>query len=500
MRWSGQVRAVFVKDLRQVWWMIGLLGAVMLMALLRVTVLQPAVNESFGWYDTLIPVLILWIMSAVVRADAPAMSTAFWSTQPLKTSAVVTAKLLQVVVIGALAISGAAVMLRWWGIGWADVPSTVVVTGIATVTIATAGALFAALSAHTRAVLLGAVVTIGAFFALSYFWPAWYLPLRGDWGRMAWLVVIVVNITALLRLYRLREVAFMWRVGGGVLVAATVLSAIVATQIAQYADTPRVAAPPLTLSVDPVPGTGNAFSVDLEGLVSSAHDIKIVDAILSIDLPDGSSVSLPVLASSVRFATAFSRRPENDGSATPQARPRTLRASSTSRTIEAWSRLRVPGARVRFDGTVVEFASEEQRRIPLVSAVLPVIRRGERQELRMVAGDSARMAVLTSRRFLDQRARTSSPASQIIFDLEFRLVERATGMVVGAIQHHTNGGSAMDALPGLSIIDLRAELRPPTRTLLSATDTSWWSTHDLVIMAAAPRRAYRVHAETVVGR
>ena len=242
MRWGGQVRAVLRKDLRQVWVFSALLLGVMLLTILQEKASQSDLHTSFMWFNTVIPVLILGIMSAVVRADPPAVSNAFWSTQPLQPSAVATAKLLHAVLIGVLTMSGAAAMMRSWGPGSADVSGTVVLTGISAATFSLAAAFFATMSSDARGALLGAALTLAAFFALDRFWPSLLSRPGSVWWRVAYLAVLAADVTALVRLYRRREVAQQWRVGSGVLVAATVLCALAASRAALDGNMPRVAA------------------------------------------------------------------------------------------------------------------------------------------------------------------------------------------------------------------------------------------------------------------
>lgn len=499
MTWGGQVRVVFVKDLQQVWWMLALLAAAMVMTVVRLTVTQPDIGDSFGWYDTLLPLLILWLVTAVVRSDPPAVSTAFWATQPLETSAVAVAKLLQTVIVTGLVIGGVTAILRWWGIAWGDVPTTATVTAIGTMTLAIATAVFAALGANGRGILVGLVLTLASLFALGQWLPVSPWRLSGDATRALWVAFLAADVVILLRLYRMREVSLQWQAAGLIAGAGTVLCAVAASQASSYPMTPGVVAPQLSMTVDPIPATVKPFTVTLDGLVTPAEQLVIRDATIRVVLPDGTSRVLPVLSSENRYAAVSAPPAVRSPGAAPQPRQRTLRASSPLNITE-WTRLRVPGARVTFDGTIVEFAREEQQRVPLVSGVLPPAQPGLQRELQMIVGDTALLATITSRWFMDQRARTMPTALGMSTDLEFRLVDRATRAVGERLDTHSSGGFGTLALPGIRISDTRAELRPPQRLLGSASDTSWWSAHEIAIMALVVRRVYRVHAETVVGR
>jgi hypothetical protein len=499
MTWAGQVRVVFAKDVRHVWWMLGLLAVVIAMTASRMTVAQPEIGASFGWYDTFIPLFILWIVLAVVRADPPATSTAFWATQPLVTSAVATAKLLQAVIVTGMVLGGVTLILRWWGIAWRDVPTTLMVTATGTMTLALATAVLATVGANVRGVLVGMALIAASLFTLVKWLPVSPSGLSADLARALWALLFAADVLLLLRLYRLREVSVPWQAGGIFLGAGTILVAIAAAQASPFAMTPGVVVPQLSMTVDPMSAAVKPLTVTLEGLVTPAAQIAIRNATLRVDLPDGSSRVLPVVATGNRYAAVNEPSAGRSPNGTPQPRQRTLRASSPL-TITEWSRLRMPGARVAFDGTIVEFAREEQQRVPLVSAVLPPAQPGVRQTLQMVVGDTALLAIFTSRWFMDQRARATPMADGMLADHEFLLVDRATGTVGEGLLKESHGGFDALALPGIQISDNRAELRPPQRLLKHASDTSWWAAHEIAITALVVRRVYRVHAETVLGR
>ena len=147
-----------------------------------------------------------------------------------------------ILVIGVLAVIGAAAMMRAWGLGSADVAHTGIAAGLSAALFSLATALFAAMSSDARAAMLGAALTLAAFFTLDRFWPSSLSRPGSMWWRMASLAVIVADVAALVRLYRLREVAPQWRAGSGVLVAATFLCALMASRSALDANIPPVAA------------------------------------------------------------------------------------------------------------------------------------------------------------------------------------------------------------------------------------------------------------------
>lgn len=225
MTWRRQVRAVVVKDLRQCWWMLALLVSVLCIAVLRTTSSPSADGTPFGGADTIIPVLIIWITTGVVRADPPAVSTAFWTTQPLKPSAVAAAKLAQAVLVSALAGTGAAAILHSRGIGWSDIPSTVLPTLIGIITFGASGSFLSALGEDWREPVIGALTAGLTLFALATLAPEWVRWSTGNMGRLVWAVMLAVVVAAFVRTYAARTLSPPWRAGLAALVTGFCLCA-----------------------------------------------------------------------------------------------------------------------------------------------------------------------------------------------------------------------------------------------------------------------------------
>ena len=116
MTWSRQVGAVFLKDLRQTWWLHVALLLIVSAVALRVQGNPLAPAAFAGWYDTWVPMLAILLVFGVVRSDPPAGRLAFWTTQPLAPSAVATAKLLQPASIALLVIATTVALSRWGGV------------------------------------------------------------------------------------------------------------------------------------------------------------------------------------------------------------------------------------------------------------------------------------------------------------------------------------------------------------------------------------------------
>jgi hypothetical protein len=90
MTWAGQVRTVFIKDLRQTWWMTTVLVVLIATFVLGTIAPPPTASRISAVLGALIPLIMLQVLTAILRTDPPALSTAFWATQPLQPTAMAT--------------------------------------------------------------------------------------------------------------------------------------------------------------------------------------------------------------------------------------------------------------------------------------------------------------------------------------------------------------------------------------------------------------------------
>jgi hypothetical protein len=224
--WRRQVSAVVVKDVRQRWWMLALLVTVLFVAVLRTTSGPSADDTPFGGADTIVPVLIIWITTGVVRADPPGVPTAFWTTQPLRPSAVAAAKIVQAVLVCLLAGAGAAAILLGRGSGWSEVTSTLLRTLIGIVTFGASGTLLASLGEDWREPVIGALATGLTLFALATLAPEWVRWSTGTMGRLVWAVMLAIAVAAFVRSYIARSMSPRWRMGLAALVTGLCLCAL----------------------------------------------------------------------------------------------------------------------------------------------------------------------------------------------------------------------------------------------------------------------------------
>jgi hypothetical protein len=498
MSWGGQVRIVFAKDVRQHWWIFALLAGVLLFTILRATAAQPSFGSSIGSYDVFIPLLMIVIVATAVRGDPPAVSTAFWSTQPLETSAVAAAKLVQAALITMAAIASATVVVRWWGVSWGSVLPMIALTAIGAISVAISAALLAALGKEARGMLLGVLTATGIFLAVRTYLPASTRWQTSTWELPVWVSVIAMDVAVLLQLYRLRDLNRSSRMGAAVLVAVTLLSALSAMKPSPPLQRPGARAPQLALTVGSSFPESYGFGVTVDVPDSYAEVFTLLDPTLRIDLPDGSSHALPIVDMPRSSRPATRPVPRRGTASASDSSPLRFTILSGSLTRTMRSRLQATGARVTLEGTLIEYVRREVRRMPLISGVLPSGGENARQQLKMAAGDSVMLALFTSRVF---HARNAGPSRVNDFDsqdLKFHVVERATGVVVADLESSWFVSGGWKVLPGIEFTDLRWEVYRPKAAELH--DMAWWAKHDLHITNGIPSRITRIHAETVVGR
>ena len=492
MSWGGQVRAVFVKDLRQVWWMLAGLAALMTMTVVGLTVSQPTVGESFGWYDTFIPIVILALVISIMRADPPGVSTAFWATQPLRPSAVAAAKLSYAVLVTAMAMVGVTIVLRWWGLDWLAIPQTLMVTVIGTITVATSAVMLVIIGSDRRAILFGLLAVVTTVYVVGLIADYVTLPVDAN-SALPWCLFFAVQLWLAAWLYRSRELTLLHRVGSSVLLFMTFTSGMAVRQADPKQFVPNAAPVQARLHVQPVATQSGQFEVSLTDLRAMAEKMQFVDGTVRIERQDGTVIIRRLTGSgSSHGGISMDRNSRQTDSTTW-----TLQATSPFRFRSEWADLYQPGARITVDGTVVESVMTEERRLPLASTDMPPRMFGERRVLQMVPRDTAMLALLTSRWF---RIRESGP-DELDAGLEVSLVPRGQR---GTFRHRVTGSGSsstgMSPLPGFWITDTRKELASSDSTLRYAADTTWWKDYELVFEVPTPTRIYRVHAETVIPR
>jgi hypothetical protein len=500
MTWRRQVRAVVVKDLRQHWWMLALLAGVLTMAVLRLTVAQPAVTGSFGWYGTFIPILIIWISTGVVRADPPAISTAFWATQPLEPSAVAAAKLAQALCVSGMACIAAAMALRWWGIAWSDVPAAALQALIASTTVAIGGVALATSGSESRGPLLGIAAAVVAFYTVAHLTPSWVLWSRDLPTNWIWSLMLACTIAAFARSYALREVSVPWRLGGAALVALLGLCALKTFDTPALTVTAGASVPALSITVPPPDGASDVFRMTLDGLHAAATDIRVVDAFVRIEQPDGTALRVPVTGVGI---------PVNTGPVTPSQRRAgvgrdpvhwTIRITSARESDREWKPALRRGARITFEGTIAEFAQTTLYRTAIVAGPITAAPRQSRHALAIVSTDTGTFAQFEARWFVPANADPMFDFGMPAYRMDFRIVNRATGRSLGDVGRTVESGNGSEAIPGIRIVDQRAELGFGRGPQAPVTDSAWRAAHELVVSAPTVARAYRAHASTLLSR
>jgi hypothetical protein len=490
--WGGQVRAVFVKDLRQAWWMLAGLAALMTMTVVGLTVSQPSVGESFGWYDTFIPIVILALVVSIMRADPPGVSTAFWATQPLRPSAVAAAKLSYALLVTGMAMVGVTIVLRWWGLDWLAVPRTLAVTAIGTITVATSAVMMVIIGSDRRAIVLSVLAVGATAYIVGMMTNVVTLPVDPN-SAWPWCLFFAVQLWLAAWVYRSRELTLLHRVGSSVLLFMTFTSGMAVRQADPKPFVPNAPSAQARLRVQPVATQSGQFEVSLTDLRAVAEKMQFVDGTVRIERQDGTIIIRRLTGSGSSHGGISRDRYSRHIDTTTW----TLQATTPFRFRSEWADLYQPGARITVDGTVVESVMTEERRLPLASTQMPPRMFGERRVLQMVPRDTAMLALLTSRWF---RIRESGP-NELDSGLEVSLVPRGQR---GTIRHRVNGHSSsstgMSPMPGFWITDTRTELASSDSTLRYAADTTWWKDYEFVFEVPAMTRVYRVHAETVIPR
>jgi hypothetical protein len=115
MTWARQVRHVFVRNIADTWESLAVaVGCIALVA----------AQAALGWVDEFwigvlvdyaVRLSILFHLAHVVQRDPPPQPGSFWATQPRRSTAVATAKLLQVILIVTIVTASSLIVHSTWG-------------------------------------------------------------------------------------------------------------------------------------------------------------------------------------------------------------------------------------------------------------------------------------------------------------------------------------------------------------------------------------------------
>ncbi len=231
MTWFAQLRHVFAKDLRECRWFLLLYVAVVVVATGNASGWPGFALAGFPLASMLVVVIGILAIATVVQADSPTRHDAFWTTHPVRPSAVVGAKLVSLSMLIGFGAVGQGIAAAANGLGGSDVIAPMAVS-----VVMFGGMLLGAM------LVAGLVPTLGAFAFAMVAIPGVMLLLMTAIGGSnttssdrvfsfaIGVPVLLMGVVALTWLYRRRDAGRAVRVLGLVFGGVTVLSAAARTE------------------------------------------------------------------------------------------------------------------------------------------------------------------------------------------------------------------------------------------------------------------------------
>lgn len=513
MTWVSQVWRVYRKDLRATWMLQVLLLGALSVTCINAVRAQDATRNTYGWTDTFVPLTVFAIMMNVARLDAPGRSSAFWASQPFAPSAMATAKLLQTVQAAIAMLLGVFFVMFEWGIRTSDIAAMMITAAIPAVSFGLTALHLATLAPESRGavVLLGAS-TVAVLAIVFRTLPPAIMLIDSATFKVLWLTVTMAGAATVVQCYRVREPMLALRGMTGLLAVATIFCAIRSAEPEFVADADSVNTSAVAISIpqDRISNPNFLLKIDAT-IATSARSLRLVDAQATLEYRDGSHQVVGVsdyLTTEVSsgidplvFAAAGGIDSTDDT-------PRTVTAKAVLTTsplaTKDLQRALEGVVRVVLSGTVQEYDLRLDGRHPLRSGLLRD-HGNKRTQLEVPPPDtSGIVAVLTSRTLEFANANSLRYTNQTLNQLtEYALVDRTSGRSIALRRGNTSQVSPATILPGLNFYDHWTDLRlwPTPGSGLSSSDLEGWRDNgDLVILAPVLRRAFKIRAETVVGR
>jgi hypothetical protein len=293
MTWTQQVLHVLRRDVSRSAGL--LLGVVTFTAIATLIAIEwlPTGRELpiVGSVGYVIP-FALGIIWVVVGRDSTVQADAFWALQPLRASAVATAKLLSIAAIVAVALAGSVVTLRMWGYAWASALLAVTWPTIAFASALLGFALIATVATDARGAILALVFSVVGMLVLREMSSASF------WSKTYALQLLLTTFAAstmglFVDRYRRRQPA------GAARFAATALGGTLLGlgSVADYPPSPPTvgAFVPVPLAIDLSKGLtcrGDGLVLPIRVSVPWGYQVGLFSPFLTVTLQDGTRVRL----------------------------------------------------------------------------------------------------------------------------------------------------------------------------------------------------------------
>jgi hypothetical protein len=304
MMWLAQVPHVMAKDLRQSRWM--LLGYSAVVVLATLDALRQPVASSGPRELSMFVVLVAGtlIAAAVVQADSPVRSDAFWAPRPLHPTAVLAAKMIgMLLLVVGIPLLAQIVVLAWNGLSAIEV---VTIAGRSAWIYALwllVGTLVAAVTRDLRSFTTAMIVVlIGALMVASLVEMNSVVRVARTAPVVASTLVAVVGgacaSAALLALYRTRAMRHLTWAAMGAAVPCLLVGLFWTPQPPLATETrvapPTVPTTPLRVEVRLDTPSGSMLSVVADSAPTTNRLLLLESAMVTLQLLDGSEVHVPI--------------------------------------------------------------------------------------------------------------------------------------------------------------------------------------------------------------
>lgn len=300
MSWSAELWHLLQRDVRRTAWLLLVYVVLLALAVVKATQSVSALSGNFAPVGQAVLLLMPLLVALTVHADSAVRVDAFWAVQPVRTSALVTSKLLFLLLLLALwALAAGVVMCSWQLLSVAALADIGLVDIFATFALLLLGTALVSAGRSSLAsvgVVLGATLATGAALIFSTSGRAWAFTDRA-WVSIA-VSMSVGAVVLLAHAYRVRTSSRVIRSATTLGGAAVVLFASLTTDTRMPhvpSVTPRAASAGVVLRV-PLVGqpecAQDQLTLPLEVTSPSAWRVELMWPRVDVSLADGSHVEL----------------------------------------------------------------------------------------------------------------------------------------------------------------------------------------------------------------
>jgi hypothetical protein len=288
----AQAAHVMAKDLRDHWRLASLYLTTVLVATLHAIDAGPFTSSALAPTTVLLIALGVLLSAIVILDDSPTRTDAFYASNPLSATAMVFAKLGDVLLLVAIAAVGQWVAIRSYDLSGTDALGSVGTSAFLYSAWLLATLCVAALVRDLRTFLLAVTGMVVAYFAMTVLIGIGAVPLTV--GHTLEAAGAIAEVAFIAWLYRSRDTRRRTRVAGFALAAVTVLMIETVPGDADSATLPATIARPAMSVLPSVTDDGGSVRVAIRS-GSQAGDLHFTlhAPVITITLLDGSTLHLP---------------------------------------------------------------------------------------------------------------------------------------------------------------------------------------------------------------